>query len=213
MTTIHSSPALSLSLSLLLLSVSSCLSRRRTELTPPDDPRRIGPNLFLPFSLSLSLSTARDESRGLRALGNRRPTENPVPTFSLEWKRRNKRSKRNKVTSWTLRWGRKLMVRPRTIHICRTVRYQCSLPSVECDWAANEYIYATTTLRRCRYGRRDGGALSRSRYCNVSYLILLSSSRARALSLFCFFLIYESCNLKTREAPVPEGGLRARSPW
>jgi len=95
------------------------------------------------------------------------------------------------------------MVWPRTIY--RTVRYQCSSlsDSVECDRAADEYI-RDDDVRWCCYRRRDGGAHSRSRYCNVSYLILLNSSRACAS-----FFIYESCNLKPREPPVPGKGLRA----
>jgi len=90
-------------------------------------------------------------------------------------------------------------------YIYRTVRYQCSSlsDSVERDRAANEYI-RDDDIRRCCYGRRDGGAHSRSRYCNVSYLILLNSSRACAS-----FFIYESCNLKSREPLVPGKGLRA----
>lgn len=66
------------------------------------------------------------------------------------------------------------------IDIHRTVRYHCSsLPSdsVECDRAANEYTHATTTYDDVV---TDGETEehSRSRYCNVSYLILLKPSRA-----------------------------------
>lgn len=151
----------SVSFSFSLVCISSCLSRR-TEFSRRF--WRIGPISFiLSFSLSLSLSTARDESRGLRVLGIVVRQRIPSPlSRSSEKEEIREISKRKKICLAETYNEKNTDVTASYIH--RTVRYQySSLPSdsVECDRAANEYI-RDNNVRRCRYGRRDGGAFSLS---------------------------------------------------
>lgn len=157
----HSSPCLSLSFSFYCLCIFFLPVSKKIEFCQRS--WRIKSDLYLSFSLSLylsfslHLSTARDESRGLRVLEKRRPIENPVPTFSFEWKRKEeKRRKGRKRLSeyFSGEEGNLIIVTANYIGRFVTDIFLCRA-TASSVWSSGEYIQ-----RRCRYGRRDGGALS-----------------------------------------------------
>lgn len=183
----HSSP--SLFFSLYRLSISSCLSRENRILPAILTDRIRSLSLSSPLSLSLHLSTARDESRGLRVLGKSSDRESRPHFFVRVKKKRRNKTKRENVCLNILPTRKEINNCDRELYIGRFVTdillCRATASSV---WSSGKYI---STQRRCRYGRRDGGALSLSILYNVSFiqfLRILSLSLSLFLVTFLFYL-------------------------
>lgn len=88
----HTFPCLFLFLSSVYLFLP--VSRKPNSASDPDGK---GSDLYTSLSFSTSLDCSR-RIAGAQSVGKRRPIENPVPTFSFEWKKKkNTKERRNKT--------------------------------------------------------------------------------------------------------------------